>query len=294
MAESPYQAPESNVTPKPAGSEEEQDLARFIGSNNTEYYLTRFRRIQSGGSTSWHWPAFFVTSFWLLYRKMWLVALGYILGLPILVGMLSAILALFMDPVSATIVAYLGYGVVALLVLPIFANSLYMRRAETKIAAIDAKGLDDASRSMAIASKGGTSMWAPMLYLIVPLAGILAAIAIPAYQDYVIRAQVAEGIGLSTESKSAILRYHEANGEFPPHNIAAGLPAPEDLHGLYVSSVTIDGSLIIINYGGNAHEILQGSALLIGLDADALPSYRWLCGSDDIEDRHLPMACRDK
>ena len=222
------------------------------------------------------------------------MALGYILGLPIVAGMLSAILASFMNPVSATLIAYLGYGVVALIVMPIFANSLYMGRAESKIAAIDAKGLDDASRESAIASRGGTNMWAPMLYLIVPLAGILAAIALPAYQDYTIRAQVSEGLSLSAGPRSAIVEYHEANGEFPPHNVAAGLDAPEDLRGKYVSSVAIDGSLIIINYGGDAHEILQGSALLVGLDAEALPVYSWLCGSDDIDNRHLPSACRDE
>ena len=293
MAESPYQTPESNVTPKPAGSEEEHDLATFIGPENTEYYLTRFRRLQSGASMSWHWPAFFITSFWLLYRKMWLVALGYILGLPIVAGLFSAILASFMNPASATLIVYLGYGVVALILIPVFANSLYMSRAEAGIAAIDAKGLDDASRRTAIASRGGTNTWAPWLYLLVPLLGFFAAIAIPAYQDYAIRAQVSEGVSLSAVPKSAIVEYYEANGEFPPHNLAAGLAAPEDLRGKYVSSVAIDGSLIIVNYGGDAHEIIQGSALLMGLDAEALPAYRWLCGSDDIDNQHLPAACRD-
>jgi len=296
MAESPYQAPESNVTPKPAGTEEEQDLATFVGPKNTDYYLRRFRKIEAGSSASWHWPAFFITGPWLLYRKMWLMALGYILGLPILTGMLSGVFALFVGPVSATLISYLVWGIVALIVIPIFANSWYKSRADAKIAAIDAKGLDDASRQREIASRGGVNWWAPWLFLLVPFAmlGVIAAIAIPAYQDYTIRAQVSEGIGLSEVPKQAIVSYHEENGEFPPHNLAAGLPAPEDVSGLYVSSVTVDGSLIIINYGGEAHEILQGRALLVGLDADALPSYRWLCGSDDIEPRHLPSACREE
>ncbi len=294
MAESPYQAPESNITPKPADNEEEHDLATFIGPKNTEYYLTRFRRIESGSGMSWHWPAFFITSFWLLYRKMWLVALGYIIGLPLVVTVLSGVLAVAIGPVNATIVSYLGYGAVAFIVMPIFANSLYRGRAEAKVAAIDAKGLDTTGRERAIASAGGTNLWLPIVLLIVPTTGILAAIAIPAYQDYTIRAQVYEGFHLSEQPKSAIVRHYESNGEFPPDNIAAGLPAPEDLSGNYVSSVTVDGSLIIVSYGNEAHPAIRDRALLFGLDADALPAYSWLCASEDMEPRHLPSACRDE
>jgi len=294
MAESPYQAPESNITPKPADNEEEHDLATFIGPKNTEYYLKRFRRMQSGSNTSWHWPAFFITSFWLLYRKMWLVALGYIIGLPIAIGILSGLLALAIGPVNATLLSYLAYGVVALVVMPIFANNMYWNRAEAKIAAINAKGLDAAGRERAIASAGGTNLWLPIVLLIVPTVGILAAIAIPAYQDYTIRAQVYEGFSLSEQPKNAIVRYYESNGEFPPDNAAAGLPAPEDLYGNYVSSVTIDGSLIIVTYGNQANATIHDHALLFGLDADALPAYNWLCASEDLEPRHVPSVCRDE
>ena len=61
---------------------EERTLENFraiLGPKNQEYYLQRFADYEASGKTTlgWHWPAFFVTFYWLLYRKMWLAALLY-------------------------------------------------------------------------------------------------------------------------------------------------------------------------------------------------------------------------
>ncbi|MEO1244745.1 MAG: pilin [Pseudomonadota bacterium] len=293
MSESPYQSPDSNVAPKPAGSEEEQDLAAFVGPKNTEYYLERSRRISAGNTVSWHWPAFFITLYWLLYRKMWAYAAAYFAILFLGAPGATALLALAIGPELADLLVSLVLLVVSLVVIPIYANKIYLGYAESKLAAIHAKDLDAETRQLKIASAGGTALWAPLLFLAFFLFIIFAAIGFPAYQDYVVRAQAAEGFALASEPKNAIVRYYEASGDFPPDNAAAGLPAANDLRGKYVSSVTVDGSLIIVNYGDDAHIMLQGRALLVGLDNDALPAYSWLCGSEDIEDRHLPMACRE-
>lgn len=63
------------------------------------------------------------------------------------------------------------------------------------------------------------------LMIVVAIIAILAAIAIPAYQDYTIRSQVAEGITLASGGKNAVWDYHSAYGVFPPDNGAAGLTA---------------------------------------------------------------------
>ncbi|MEO7200362.1 MAG: prepilin-type N-terminal cleavage/methylation domain-containing protein, partial [Dokdonella sp.] len=60
------------------------------------------------------------------------------------------------------------------------------------------------------------------LMIVVAIIAILAAIAIPAYQDYLVRSQVSEGATLSDGAKTAVAEYYANHGKFPPSNISAG------------------------------------------------------------------------
>src|SRR5690625_459773 len=86
------------------------------------------------------------------------------------------------------------------------------------------------------------------LMIVVAILAILMAIAIPAYQDYTIRAQVTEGMNLAGGAKSAIWDYWSNNGKFPNGNADAGLPSADEITGEYVSKVDIDedGKITII------------------------------------------------
>ena len=140
------------------------------------------------------------------------------------------------------------------------------------------------------------------LMIVVAIIGILAAVAIPQYQNYVARAQVAEGLALASGAKTAIAEYRSTTGEWPADNAAAGLAAdPEDISGKYVKSLTLMRGAavtslvkILILFKDTAHASIAGGTLsLEGKDEGG--SISWLCygdlGDPNITD-YLPSSCK--
>lgn len=132
----------------------------------------------------------------------------------------------------------------------------------------------------------------------VAVASILAAIAIPAYQDYVVRSQVAEGAMLSEGSKVAVAEYYSNTGRMPADNAAAGVATPTSIVGNYVSSVTIDNGRISVVYGGKANAAIRGGVLSFAPDEQRAAqngSVTWLCDSaagTTIPVKYRPTICR--
>jgi type IV pilus assembly protein PilA len=131
------------------------------------------------------------------------------------------------------------------------------------------------------------------LMIVVAIIGILAAIAIPAYQDYTIRAQVSEGLNLSAGAKAAISEYYMDRGTFPTTNVLAGLSTPTSIAGNYVTGVAVtNNGLITVSYGRQANASILGATLLLspGTTAGAV---NWNCAAGAIlVDKWLPAACR--
>ncbi|EPH3632518.1 pilin, partial [Neisseria gonorrhoeae] len=82
------------------------------------------------------------------------------------------------------------------------------------------------------------------LMIVIAIVGILAAVALPAYQDYTARAQVSEAILLAEGQKSAVTEYYLNNGEWPENNTSAGVANPTEIKGKYVQSVTVTNGVV--------------------------------------------------
>ena len=130
------------------------------------------------------------------------------------------------------------------------------------------------------------------LMIVVAIIGILAAIAIPAYQDYTIRAQVSEGLNLSGGAKAAVTEYFQDRGVMPTNNAQAGLEAAGNIRGKYVVSVSNTSGVVTVTYGADAHATIATDSVLMTANTSAAGSVQWICTSTTIADKHLPAACR--
>lgn len=134
------------------------------------------------------------------------------------------------------------------------------------------------------------------LMITIAIIGILAAVAMYAYQDYTIRAQVSEGLVLVTKPEIALTEWQSSNPGFPNsglgNNALLGLPAPTSISGNYVLSVAvINGGQIELIYGHKANAAIAGAShkCLLTPVTSAPGAVRWqaACG---FESRYLPRA----
>ncbi|HEX5122727.1 MAG TPA: pilin [Rhodanobacteraceae bacterium] len=129
------------------------------------------------------------------------------------------------------------------------------------------------------------------LMIVVAIIAILAAIALPAYQDYLVRAQISEGLSLATGARAAVWDFVSNKGRMPPSNTSAGLPLPGSILGKYVASVDATGGIITVAYGNDANLAISGETLLLSPFTHG-GSIEWTCSSVTVPGKYLPTSCR--
>lgn len=135
------------------------------------------------------------------------------------------------------------------------------------------------------------------LMIVIAIIGILAAIAIPAYQDYIIRAQVGEGLSLASGSKVAVAEFYQNNGTLPTSNTEAGVPTSSTIKGNYVSDVAIDatGTITVTYSGTDVHNDLSGLKLTLSPVTTNAGAMGWTCAGGTTlaaSPEWLPSSCR--
>jgi len=131
------------------------------------------------------------------------------------------------------------------------------------------------------------------LMIVIAIIGILAAIAMPAYQDYVIRAQVSEGANLAGGLKVAVADVYSDEGALAGINSTEdGIPAADQVQGKYVDQVTVAQGVITARFGNDANAKIATKTLTLTPDVDTNDgSIVWKCEST-ADDQYLPKACR--
>ncbi len=138
------------------------------------------------------------------------------------------------------------------------------------------------------------------LMIVIAIIGILAAIAIPAYQDYTIRSKVSEGLNLVSATKLAVAETYDSKGYFPSSgNVSYGLPAYTSIAGNYVDWIDVahdTTGIVTIHYkdsvGGNPSA--NSKNIVLTPNTSSSGSLGWTCGggSTDMPSKYLPANCR--
>ena len=130
------------------------------------------------------------------------------------------------------------------------------------------------------------------LMIVVAIIGILAAVALPAYQDYTKRARVSEGLGLAAAAKAGVGEYFASKGAWPTTNAEAGLPTAASIKGNAVGSVGVSaGGVLTITYT-TLVDTSSPQVTLTPSSANA-GSVKWTCAaSTNMKAKYLPAECR--
>jgi type IV pilus assembly protein PilA len=133
------------------------------------------------------------------------------------------------------------------------------------------------------------------LMIVIAIIGILAAIALPAYQDYTVRSKISEGLNMVGAAKLAVAETYDSTGSFKANNTSYGLPLATSIKGNYVSTITATQSTITITYkptGIGGTPTANGGSLIMVASTTA-GSVEWSCTrATAIVAKYRPANCR--
>jgi len=147
------------------------------------------------------------------------------------------------------------------------------------------------------------------MMVVIVVIGILAMLAIPSFQERIVREQVVSALPLADIAKAPIAAAWTTTQTFPADNAAAGLPVPEKVVNNYISALSVKDGVIQITFGNRAHNLLKDKTLTLRPavveDAPVVP-VTWVCGnaigpdkmmvkganSTNVPNAYLPTGCR--
>lgn len=263
-----------------------------IGPKNADHFLPIFAGFAVAGkpSLSWNTPAFFVTYFWLLHRKLWSrVALYFFVPLVISVVVSVAQAAGGKDAAGLFLLIWLAYLAGMFLVPGLGGNGWLYKKYKALIAEAKAmhKTLD--AQVAYVAAKGGTShagLIIGLVFVLIFMTGILAAVALPAYQDYTVRARMSEARVFANHLKSNFEVLYERDRRIP----SARALVPAGVTSKYVRDFEVldnGGIRVYLNFTP-----IDGKSFVLTPALDKDGKWSWSCGTVDVLPRHLPQDCR--
>ncbi len=263
-------------------------LAAYVGPRNALYYERRFERFIAGDhSLTWHWPAFFITSGWLLYRKMWLWAFLYWIVFPVVNIAIGIGVTLVTDGDTGAWAWFGSYLLAGFVVFPMFANQLYYRHVRAKVDQANSVAVSDAQKILELERKGGTSLLA-CVFALLPVISLFAVNAILDFNQRNTDQQIAQAYVLTAPVKRKVTEFYFDNDRLPVDSAEAGVG---EISSNYVESVTVSNGDILIRYGNEANSAIHGRTLeyraeIVGTNVE------WICYTGDIPLRYAPYGCR--
>ncbi len=141
------------------------------------------------------------------------------------------------------------------------------------------------------------------LMIVVAIVGILASVAVPAYSDYTVRAQITEGVSAAAAAKTSVADYYYANGELPTSNAEAGL-GPDTTYATDViksisiqdgSATDVDAGTVVVSFNAFGGDLTNEAALAF-IPSELDNSLTWTCsanaGGGNLPEQYAPANCR--
>ena len=279
-------------------SRDDYDFAA-VGAAKADYYLPYFQAFDAAGKTSasWHWPAFFSSFFWFVYRNMWLHAIVYALFPWLAFGLAGMIAA-----VAGKTIGGLMFGVATLAVLgvafvwvPMQANAWYYRHCRKQIAAVQQMHIKPQRQLQRLAGNNGSAGMVAVLllagaFVMLPVLGIVAALILPAYQDYIVKSQMAPVQVDVLRAQTSVANYYLEHDSVPSDLAAAGFTLSAPVQNMADAAVNPNDGTITFTFKQPA--LIAGKTLVTTPQMDEQHNIVWHCGSEELADKYLPPSCR--
>ncbi len=253
-----------------------------------KYYEPRFQKFARGGRLSWNWAAFFISSGWFFYRRMYRWAALNAIAAGVLLATCASFSPVYVGDLLAPAVVF-AYVFALFLALPIGANWIYYRQIEVH------------------REKTPTppSVWTALGAAAIAMSSIVMAgitfTSITSDHAAVYRARLHVGTGLTIAFKMSneLSEFYERHGRFPDADEAAKLQPAERFLPAHVSSLDntgirgvvydVRGHRLVVTY---SYFLLKGKRIALRA-AETSAGLEWRCRSIDVPQKHLPAVCRD-